>query len=56
VVVLGWHYPSDVAGALLVVGAWGFAALAWLRLRSRRDRAPRTSEHRRPRGLAVSTE
>ena len=24
VVVLGWHYPSDVLGALLVVGTWGF--------------------------------
>ncbi len=39
VVILGWHYPSDVLGGLLVVGAWGFAALAWLRLRAGRDRA-----------------
>jgi membrane-associated phospholipid phosphatase len=56
VIVLGWHYPSDVLGGLLVVGAWGLAALAWLRSRAARDRAPTTQEHRRPRGLAVSTD
>ncbi|MBS1892231.1 MAG: phosphatase PAP2 family protein [Actinobacteria bacterium] len=56
VVVLGWHYPSDVLGGLLVVGAWSFAALAWLRYRRGPDRAPSTQEHRRPRHLAVSTD
>jgi membrane-associated phospholipid phosphatase len=56
VVILGWHYPSDVLGGLLVVGAWGFAALAWLRLRPGRDRAPDSREHRRPPDLAVSTD
>ena len=56
VVVLGWHYPSDVLGGLLVVGAWGFGALAWLRLRADRDAAPSTREERRPRPLAVSTD
>lgn len=56
VVVLGWHYPSDVLGGLLVVGAWSFAALAWLRSRRGPDRAPSTQEHRRPRHLAVSTD
>jgi membrane-associated phospholipid phosphatase len=56
VVILAWHYPSDVLGGLLVVGIWGFAALAWLRSRAGRDRAPITSEHRRPRHLAVSTD
>jgi membrane-associated phospholipid phosphatase len=56
VVILGWHYPSDVLGGLLVVGTWGFAALAWLRIRGGRDRAPSTREHRRPRHLAVSTD
>jgi membrane-associated phospholipid phosphatase len=56
VVVLGWHYPSDVLGGLLVVGAWSFAALAWLRSRPGPDRAPSTQEHRRPRHLAVSTD
>ena len=33
VVILGWHYPSDVLGALLVVAAWGFCAVAYLRRR-----------------------
>jgi membrane-associated phospholipid phosphatase len=56
VIVLKWHYPSDVIGGLLVVGAWGFAVLAWLRSRDGRDRAPSTQEHRRPRHLAVSTD
>lgn len=38
VVVLEWHYPSDVVGAVLVAGGWGFAALAALRLLAERDR------------------
>jgi membrane-associated phospholipid phosphatase len=33
VIVLQWHFASDVAGAYLVVACWGFAALAALRLR-----------------------
>jgi len=32
VVVLEWHYPSDVLGGVLVAAGWGFAALAALRL------------------------
>jgi membrane-associated phospholipid phosphatase len=56
VVVLAWHYPSDVLGGLLVVGAWSFAALAYLRFRTDRDRAV-SVQARRPSGhLAVSTE
>jgi membrane-associated phospholipid phosphatase len=31
-VVLQWHFASDVLGGYLVVAAWGFAALAALRL------------------------
>ena len=31
VLALNWHYPTDVLGAIFVVGAWGFAALAGLR-------------------------
>jgi membrane-associated phospholipid phosphatase len=31
VVVLDWHYPSDVAGGLIVAAGWGFAVLAGLR-------------------------
>jgi membrane-associated phospholipid phosphatase len=32
VVVLDWHFPSDVAGGLLVAAGWGFAVLAALRV------------------------
>ncbi|HEU4736832.1 MAG TPA: phosphatase PAP2 family protein [Solirubrobacterales bacterium] len=32
VMILSWHYPSDVLGGLLVVAAWGLAALAALPL------------------------
>ncbi len=39
VVVIEWHYPSDVLGGLLVAAGWGFAALVALRLATRRDRA-----------------
>lgn len=31
VVVVGWHYPSDVLGGILVAAGWGFAALAAMR-------------------------
>ncbi|HEY8809656.1 MAG TPA: phosphatase PAP2 family protein [Solirubrobacterales bacterium] len=31
VVVIGWHYPSDVLGGILVAAAWGFAVLAAMR-------------------------
>jgi membrane-associated phospholipid phosphatase len=30
VVVLAWHYPSDVLGGILVASGWGFAVLAVL--------------------------
>jgi membrane-associated phospholipid phosphatase len=41
VVLLHWHYPSDVVGGCLVVAAWTFAALAVLRaLQPRRPAAP----------------
>lgn len=44
VVVIGWHYPSDVLGAYLVVACWGFAVLA----------AMRAIAPRRPQGVDVS--
>jgi membrane-associated phospholipid phosphatase len=44
VVVIGWHYPSDVLGAYLVVACWGFAILA----------AMRAIAPRRPQGVGVS--
>jgi len=31
VMALDWHFPSDVAGGILVAAGWGFAALAILR-------------------------
>jgi membrane-associated phospholipid phosphatase len=37
VVAVGWHYPSDVLGGILVALGWGFAALALVRLLAPRD-------------------
>lgn len=45
VVVIGWHYPSDVLGGFLIAAGWGFAILA-----AKRAVAPRT-----PRGVGVSS-
>ncbi len=48
VVVAGWHFISDVFGAILVVGFWGLLALAALvaaRLESARDWQPREPVH-----------
>jgi membrane-associated phospholipid phosphatase len=47
VLVLDWHYPSDVLGGILVASGWGFAVLAATRaIRSRRRQgagvSPRT--------------
>jgi membrane-associated phospholipid phosphatase len=33
--VLGWHFPSDVLGGVLVASGWGFAVLAVLRMVTR---------------------
>lgn len=30
-VLLGWHFPSDVVGGFLVAALWAAAAVAWLR-------------------------
>jgi membrane-associated phospholipid phosphatase len=39
VVAIGWHYPSDVLGGILVAAGWGFAVLALGRaVRSRSSR------------------
>jgi membrane-associated phospholipid phosphatase len=32
VLALNWHYPSDVAGGILVASSWGFAVLATIRI------------------------
>jgi membrane-associated phospholipid phosphatase len=53
VAVLQWHFVSDVVGAYLVAAAWGFAALAALRLTD----PSREARHSRPSArLAVSHE
>jgi membrane-associated phospholipid phosphatase len=38
VIALGWHYPSDALGAMLVSAIWGFLMVAALRLSTRRER------------------
>lgn len=53
VVVLQWHFASDVIGGFLVATGWGFAALAALRLWRPRDRSPRRRTSGR---VAVSAE
>jgi membrane-associated phospholipid phosphatase len=52
VVVIEWHYPSDVIGGTLVASAWGLAAVAWLRFRADRARAPEAQASSR---FAIST-
>lgn len=37
VLVLNWHYPSDVVGGALVAAGWGFAALAAIRFAASLD-------------------
>ena len=32
VMILGWHFPSDVLGGILVASGWGFAVLAAMRV------------------------
>jgi membrane-associated phospholipid phosphatase len=56
VVVIKAHYPSDVLGGLLVVGAWTFAAIAALRLLRRRgpDSPPREQRETASDRFAVS--
>jgi membrane-associated phospholipid phosphatase len=56
VVILGWHYPSDVVGALLVVATWGLCAVAYLRQRRQRDVAFKARRPERRQRLAVSTD
>jgi membrane-associated phospholipid phosphatase len=56
VVVLVWHYPSDVLGGLLVVATWAFATLAALRFRADRERVAEGAKKDPRRHLIVSTE
>lgn len=43
VLALYWHYPSDVAGGVLVASSWGFAALASIRFVAAADPAGRVN-------------
>ena len=51
VIVLQWHFASDVAGAYLVVACWGFAALAALRLSRPDDAGGGTRTHKPARAV-----
>jgi membrane-associated phospholipid phosphatase len=53
VMVLAWHFPSDVLGGILVASGWGFAVLAARRIAEgggsgRRSRAPGSPAALRP--------
>lgn len=55
--VVGWHRPSDVIGAIVVVAAWTFLILALDGLDTRRRRAraaSRPGRGRRRRGIGAS--
>ncbi len=47
VVVLQWHFASDVIGGFLVVAGWGFATLAALRLSRPAEPSPRAGARAR---------
>ena len=52
VLVLSWHYPSDVLGGILVAAAWGFAVLAGLRA-FKRSGAPHPIQVSSPAAISV---
>jgi membrane-associated phospholipid phosphatase len=55
VLIVGWHYPSDVLGGFLVAGAWVSLALAvpWSREPTRRSRQPAPAPRSAPRGAPL---
>jgi membrane-associated phospholipid phosphatase len=54
VVVIGWHYPSDVLGAYLIAAGWGFAVLAAMRaIRAARQPAGRGRQLSSPAAISV---
>jgi len=56
VVIVGWHYPSDVLGGFLVAGAWVSLALAgldWSSERAHRSRRRRAAPRTAPPGAAL---
>ena len=54
IMVLAWHFPSDVLGGVLVASGWGFAALAVLRALGGGDRGPARLRDRPDRAPAPS--
>jgi membrane-associated phospholipid phosphatase len=48
VMVLAWHFPSDVLGGILVASGWGFAVLALRRVAEGGGAAPRAQATSRP--------
>jgi membrane-associated phospholipid phosphatase len=43
ILVLGWHFPSDVLGGYLVAGTWAALGIAGLRALEQRQRQPRSA-------------
>lgn len=48
IIVLFWHFPSDVLGGILVASGWGFAVLALRRVAEGGAAAPRAQASSRP--------
>ena len=53
VVTIGWHYPSDVLGGILVAAGWGFAVLALGRAIRPRGAPRRTDQVSSPVAISV---
>jgi membrane-associated phospholipid phosphatase len=48
VMILAWHFPSDVLGGILVACGWGFAVLALRRAAEGSGSSPRAQASSRP--------
>lgn len=48
VLVIDWHYPSDVLGGILVAAGWGFAVLAAMRALAARGSRDESVSRRAP--------
>ncbi len=53
ILLLGWHYPSDVVGAFLITAAWGLAVLAMLRTRRAPEGPAEPADALWPPGIAA---
>jgi membrane-associated phospholipid phosphatase len=52
--LLGWHFPSDVVGGFLVAALWAAAAVAWLRRAGQPEAVTMTSLPRLRTGMAIA--